>query len=125
MYKGVGLDMCAISRMEKLLLDDRFLNRYFDPSEIAYITGRGASAAQSMAGLYAAKEAFLKAVGTGLSGAPLREIIVTHTAAGQPVYAPVGQAAALLKGGRMLCSISHEGDAAAAVALWTKGEDAL
>lgn len=124
MYKGIGLDLCGVARMEKLLEDERFMKRYFAPAEISYIKGRGAMAAQSMAGVYAAKEAYLKAVGTGLSGAPLNEIVVLHTELGQPMYAPVGRAAALLRGGRMLCSISHEGDNAAAVALWTEGENA-
>ena len=34
MIKGLGLDLCEISRMEKLLEDERFLNRYFNEGEI-------------------------------------------------------------------------------------------
>ena len=32
MTKGIGLDLCEIARMEKLLEDERFLNRFFTPS---------------------------------------------------------------------------------------------
>ena len=63
MCKGLGLDLCGISRMEALLRDERFLNRYFTPAETAYVHATGAGAAQTLAGLYAAKEAVLKAMG--------------------------------------------------------------
>ena len=36
MVKGLGLDLCEITRMEKLLADDRFLNRYFREEEPAF-----------------------------------------------------------------------------------------
>ena len=70
-----------------------------------------------MAGIWAAKEAFLKAVGTGLS-LPLRDVGVTHTALGQPVYALTGQAADIVGEGSVMLSITHEGGMAAAVCLW-------
>lgn len=77
MCKGLGLDLCGISRMEPLLSDGRFLSRYFTAEEAEYIRSRGAGAAQSMAGIWAAKEALLKAAGRGLT-LPLREIEVCH-----------------------------------------------
>ena len=49
MVKGLGLDICEITRMEKLLDDDRFLVRFFTGEEISYIRGKGRSAAQSAA----------------------------------------------------------------------------
>ena len=55
MCKGLGLDLCGISRMEPLLADGRFLERYFTGAEADYIRSRGAGAAQSMAGIWAAK----------------------------------------------------------------------
>ena len=67
MCKGLGLDLCGISRMEALLRDERFLNRYFTPAETAYVHAKGAGAAQTLAGLYAAKEAVLKAMGVGIA----------------------------------------------------------
>ncbi|MBQ6256995.1 MAG: 4'-phosphopantetheinyl transferase superfamily protein, partial [Clostridia bacterium] len=41
MIAGIGIDLCEISRMEKLLEDERFLSRYFSPEEQAYIHGKG------------------------------------------------------------------------------------
>ena len=61
MIIGIGMDLCDISRMEKLLSDGRFLARFFSAEEQAYIQSKGKSAAQSMAGIYAAKEALAKA----------------------------------------------------------------
>ena len=116
--RGVGIDLCEIARMEPLLRDDRFLARYFTPDEAAYIRGRGASAAQSLAGLYAAKEAVLKALGTGLS-LPLGEIEVTHSPAGQPLCRLSGSALERAGGGHIHLSISHEGPMAAAFAVFS------
>ena len=117
--RGVGIDLCDISRMEKQLQDDRFLNRFFTESEATYIRGRGLSAGQSMAGMWAAKEAFLKTVGTGLS-LPMQNIEVLHTELGQPYYHLTGKAAEVADGGEVLLSITHEGLMAAAVCIWQK-----
>ena len=111
--RGIGVDLCGIGRMEKLAADERFLNRWFTPAEQAYIRSKGVAAAQTLAGIFAAKEAFAKALGTGID-MPLREIGVDHTETGQPVYALTGTAAERLGGDRALLSISHEGDMAAA-----------
>ena len=81
--RGIGVDLCAVPRMAALLTDDRFLDRYFTPGEKAYIRGKGQEAAQTMAGIFAAKEAALKALGTGVTR-PLQSVEVTHTAAGAP-----------------------------------------
>lgn len=120
--RGVGLDLCAIDRMESLPHRDRFLARYYTEEEIAYITGRGKAAAQSMAGIFAAKEAFVKALGVGLS-ISMKEIAVTHTQTGQPRYALTGDAAALAAGCSMSLSITHEENMAAAVCIIMEEKD--
>ena len=117
MIKGIGLDLCGIRRMEELVADGRFLNRYFTPDEKAYILSKNQAAAQSAAGIFAAKEAFLKALGTGLAGAPLTEIEVGHTPQGQPVLKLHGKALNALGPGRAWVSITHEGDMAAATVI--------
>lgn len=113
--KGLGIDLCAIPRMQELLDSGRSLRRMFREDEEAYIRSKGVSAAQTAAGLYAAKEAVLKAFGTGLSIA-LTDVRITHTELGQPLVSLTGRAAE--KGGRIEISITHEGEMAAAVALW-------
>lgn len=120
MCKGLGLDLCEIARMELLLADERFLSRFFTSEETAYVHSRGQSAAQTLAGLFAAKEAVVKALGVGLS-LPFKEIEIIHNKARQPQVRLTGTAAeklAALGGGDFLLSITHEGGMAAAVALW-------
>ncbi len=116
MCKGVGIDLCEIARMQRLLDKGRSLRRMFTEEEEAYIRAKGAAAAQTMAGMFAAKEAVLKALGTGLT-IPLTDIVIDRTDLGQPVVKLFGKAAE--SGGRMLVSITHEGGMAAGMAVWT------
>ncbi len=117
--QGVGLDLCAIARMEALPRQDSFLQRFFTEEEEQYIHSRGKAAAETMAGIYAAKEAFLKAVGVGIV-LPLKDVGVTHNEQGQPCYKLQGQAASFGRDENFLLSISHDGGVAAAVCIWTK-----
>ena len=114
---GVGIDLCEIARMQALLDEGRPLRRLFTKEEQAYIASKGVTAAQTMAGLYAAKEAVLKALGTGLAMA-LTDIVISHVGRGQPVVTLTGKAAEF--GGQVKISITHEGGMAAAFAVWTE-----
>lgn len=114
--RGIGLDLCQVDRMREHL-EDRFMARYFTEAEAAYVRSRGAQAAESMAGIWAAKEAVLKALGTGIAF-PLQDIEIGHSEAGQPTVRLHGQAGSF--GGSFLLSITHEGGMAAAVAMWVK-----
>lgn len=113
--RGIGLDLCEISRMQSLLDSGLPLRKMFTEGEEAYIRSRGAAAARSMAGIFAAKEAILKALGTGIAFA-MTDIEITHTPAGQPLAVLSGKAAAY--GGSFLLSITHEGGMAAGMAVW-------
>jgi len=121
MYKGIGLDLCEISRMEKMVENAHFLQRYFTEEEIRYIQSRGAHRAESLAGIYAAKEAFSKAMGTGICF-DLREVEIRHGENGEPCYALHGETAEKTKGEGFLLSISHDGGIAGAVCLREKTE---
>ena len=114
MIKGLGLDLCEISRMDKLLENDRFLNRYFTEAEAVYIRSKGKTAGQTAAGIYAAKEALAKALGTGITF-DLKEIEVFHDEAGKPGYKLTGEAARLGGSDCFLLSVSHDGGVSAAV----------
>jgi holo-[acyl-carrier protein] synthase len=119
---GIGIDLCEIARMERILeTGDRFLQRFFTEGEQSYIAGRGKAAAQSMAAMFAAKEALLKALGAGIGGGiALTDIAVRHAESGQPHYELTGAAEAKLKelgGARAFLSLTHEGGMAAAVAV--------
>ena len=118
MIAGIGIDLCDISRMEKLLEDEHFLSRYFSPEEQDYIRGKGKGGAQSMAGIYAAKEALVKALGCGIITSDLGAVDVTHDKYGKPSYVLQGEYARLAEDKRIssfYLSITHDGGMAAAV----------
>ena len=80
---AVGADILEISRMRRLLENDYFMRRVFSAREREYIASKCTAAAQSAAGIFCAKEAFIKATGvTGLS--MLRKSEVLHTPSGAP-----------------------------------------
>ncbi len=116
MCKGLGMDLCEIARMEKQLRDDRFLARFFTPGEIEYVRSRGAGAAATLAGLFAAREALGKALGGGIDF-ELKEAEVCHTEAGAPFFRLSGKLKERVGNDRLFLSISHDGGVAAAVCL--------
>lgn len=119
MLIGIGLDLCEIARMGNENARAMFTERFFNAEERAYVEARGAAAAQSAAGIFAAKEAALKALGCGIA-LPLTDVGVTHDEAGAPRYRLCGEAAAkmaALGGKAMHLSITHEGGMAAAMAI--------
>ena len=64
---GIGVDLCAVSRIERAIQKAHFLNRVFTEAERAYLQGRGRGAGESAAAMFAAKEAVAKALGTGFA----------------------------------------------------------
>jgi holo-[acyl-carrier protein] synthase len=94
------------------------LERYFHSQEIAAALERGAAADQSLAGRFAAKEAFGKALGTGFEGIVLKDIMVINRHNGRPEIHVFGTAlSALDKNGanRIHLSLTHEQDNAVAM----------
>lgn len=122
MIVGLGLDLCPVERGAQMLEKERFLERVFTPVEREYLAARGTLAAQSAAGLYAAKEAVLKALGTGIGpeGTALLQVEVTHGAYGAPQVRLTGTALSRLQslgGARVHLTITHDGGMAAAAAI--------
>ena len=118
--RGLGIDLCEVGRIEReLKRGDAFLRRFFTNSERAYIASRGQMGAQSAAAMFAAKEAFLKAVGVGIGGGiALDEIGVEHLPGGAPAYRLTGTAQARLGelgAEHAFLSLTHEAGLAAAV----------
>ena len=119
MIRGIGVDICQISRMQKMSPESRFVSRYFSEAEREYLAKKGAGWAQSLAGMYAAKEAFGKVLGSGIRKFELKEVEVLHGAEGQPYYRLSGKALQALKDRGMrevLLSVSHDGGIAIAFA---------
>lgn len=85
MVLGIGTDIVEIKRIEKAITRPGFLNRVFTPNEIAYCNSRGSQSAASYAARFAGKEAFLKALGTGLRYGSLQDIEILPDKLGAPV----------------------------------------
>lgn len=110
MILGMGIDIIEIDRVRNAIVNKRFLERVFSREEIAYCEARGAQKTASFAARFAAKEAVLKAFGTGLRGGLLTEISILPDALGAPKVHLSGFYAemAAQKGIQRICiSLSH------------------
>lgn len=121
MILGIGADIVDIRRIRMALLRPDWLQRTCSQGEIDFLTAAKADCAQRVAGNFAAKESVLKALGSGLSLARLREIEILRGEAGQPVAVlsgSMGRRLALHGAARLWVSISHEKEYAVAQAIW-------
>ena len=113
-----GVDIVQISRIEKILLDkkDSFLKRVFTGNEIDYINEKGNNP-KTIAGLYAAKEAISKALGTGIGQVSWQDLEIIHDEKGKPLVNLSAKLEPILEGlnlNSFSLSISHDGDYAIA-----------
>lgn len=118
MIRGIGIDVVQVSRIRHWLTDEGLLRRYFHSEEVEASRRRGDSAALSLAARFAAKEAFGKALGTGLRHFRLYEVQVQNDELGKPNIVLHGNAQDALEhasGSRVLCSLTHEQDNAIAM----------
>lgn len=113
----VGVDIVEVKRFADMQNQTGFLKKYFAQSEIDYIIKKG-NRTQTIAGLYAAKEAVLKALGIGIgAGIRLNELCVLHDSAGKPfveVNAQLNYYLNLKNCNSVAISISHDGGYAVA-----------
>jgi holo-[acyl-carrier protein] synthase len=88
---AVGVDIIEIHRIEQSLakFGERFLGRVYTPLEVAFCRGR----VSELAARFAAKEAVMKALGTGAHGVAWREIEVLPNHRGKPLVYLHGRAA--------------------------------
>ncbi len=121
MILGVGVDLVEVSRIAQVLerYGDRFLKRVFTPQERLFVKDK-AEVAQRLAAFFAAKEACLKALGTGLRGISWQEVEVGHEPSGRPFLTLRGRAQErfqALQGKRLHLSLSHERTHAVAIVI--------
>lgn len=119
-----GIDFVEIERIAKSIQNPTFCNRVYGEKEREEWQARGAKA-ESAAAAFAAKEAFSKALGTGIRGFKLSEVEVLHDSLGAPYFVFSGAAKAIVeeKNLRVTLSITHTRTVAAAEVLtYTKGE---
>ena len=114
MILGTGVDIIELDRIERLIEGTSTLDRIFAEGEVDACRAEGFSSKRTvsrLAGLFAAKEAVMKALGTGWTrGVAFSDIRITHTPAGQPqaaLFGKTAEIAASMGVERILVSISH------------------
>jgi holo-[acyl-carrier protein] synthase len=112
MILSIGTDIIEVYRIrETIERTPRFVERVFTEKERTYCDNKGAAAAQSYAGKFAAKEAFLKALKTGWRGKiTWHDIEIINDEQGVPNFNISGEAEKLLKDSgaeNVHLSISH------------------
>lgn len=123
---GVGIDVVELSRVAAMWdrYGDRFAARFCLPAERQ--ERAGSALIQHLGGLFAAKEAVLKALGTGWSeGLGLLQVQIVRQTGGAPsarLHRAAAERARRLGVGAIHLSITHERGYAAAVAI-LEGED--
>jgi holo-[acyl-carrier protein] synthase len=125
MICGVGIDLVENDRLAKIITKwgSKFLQRVFSDGEITYCE-KHVQASTHFGARFAAKEAFLKALGIGLGmGVKLREIEVVQNKKGKPDIAVSGQAKTeIVKRNikKMHLSLTHTKSYATAIVLLEK-----
>ncbi len=92
---GIGTDLAEVDRIEQSIarFGDRFTGRIYTPGEIAYVS-RKANRAERYAARFAAKEAGMKALGTGWNGGVRwQDFEVMNLRSGRPILKLHGKAA--------------------------------
>ncbi len=120
MILGIGVDVVHVTRIRHWESVPGLVERFFHPEEIADARSRGAGESLSLAARFAAKEAFGKALGTGLAGMRLGDIQVVNNTNGRPDMVLHGSALARLGAigaARVHVSLTHEGENAIAIAV--------
>jgi holo-[acyl-carrier protein] synthase len=115
---GIGVDVVHVNRLERWRTIPGLLERYFHPDELSAALAKGGGANISLAARFAAKEAFGKALGTGLAGIVLKDIQVVNRFNGKPdinVFNTARRALDKSGAGRVHISLTHEQDNAIAM----------
>ncbi|MFL6352488.1 MAG: holo-ACP synthase [Bryobacteraceae bacterium] len=122
MIVGIGTDLVEIERIRKSIAQygDRFLDRVYTERERAYASSK-ANAAERYAARFAAKEAGMKAIGTGWrNGVTWKDFEVAHEKSGQPTLTLSGVALEIshtLGVERVSISLTHTAEIAFAVVI--------
>ncbi|MDX2151449.1 MAG: holo-ACP synthase [Bryobacteraceae bacterium] len=122
MIVGLGLDITEVERIRKSIerYGQRFLDRLFTAREMAYVESKS-NRYERYAARFAAKEAGMKALGTGwVEGIGWQDFEVVNLPGGAPVLELHGRAAELARergSSRALLTLTHTATAAAAVVI--------
>jgi len=123
MIKGIGVDSTELARIARVYAEygDKFLDRIYAPEEQAYAL-RYADPVPRLAARFAAKEACMKALGTGWNdGVRWRDIVVVNTTMGKPEMRVFGRAKHYLDkldASSIHVSITHSHEAATVIVIF-------
>ena len=120
---NIGIDMTTVSRIEKSCRKENFRHHVFTQAELdLFYTDREKPKFASLAANFAAKEAFAKALGTGVRKFGFVDVEILRDDLGAPYFNFYGKAAEIVMAGgyKAKVSLSHEGDSAIAMVLLEK-----
>lgn len=115
-----GVDIVRVNRLAEVnpRIRARFIQRVFTEREQAQMR----DSFEGLSGLFAAKEAVSKALGTGIGKVAWRDIEIVHLSSGEPTVQLYGMAANVAEAKALhewAVSISHDGGMAIAMAVAT------
>ena len=119
MIEGVGVDVVEIPRLQRAMDEwgETFLHKIFTDREIAYAQAKQ-SPTPHIAGRFAVKEAVAKALATGWSsGFRWKDVEIENDPSGKPAVVLHGRVRELLKGSKVLVSLSHSENIVVAFAI--------
>jgi holo-[acyl-carrier protein] synthase len=121
MIQGIGIDIIEVDRIAQAIQrqGDTFISRLFTINEQLQIDDATPEyVAQYYAGRFAAKEAVVKAFGTGFRGIDWKDIEITNDPLGKPCVQLADHIAKRFNHPTLLLSISHSKTTACAFCLW-------
>lgn len=117
--------MSEIERIKESAKNEKFLSKIFSHEELDYAFKKK-NFAESLAAFFSAKEAFVKAMGSGFRGFSPKEIYIIHDENGKPLLRFSGKAAEKVKESNFSfdVSLTHTNTTAAAVVIaFKEGEE--
>ena len=120
MIVGIGNDIIEIERIEKAISKEGFKNKVYTQKELENIEKRG-DRVETYAGIFSAKEAISKAIGTGVREFSLTDLEILNDDLGKPYVAVSEKLDKIIKSKKedyqIEISISHSKKYATAVAM--------
>ena len=120
MIVGIGNDIIEIERIEKAILKEGFKNKVYTERELENIEKRG-NRTETYAGIFSAKEAISKAIGTGVREFSLTDLEILNDDLGKPYVVVSEKLDKILKNKKedyqIEISISHSKKYATAMAI--------
>ncbi len=114
MIRGLGVDVVEVCRFDNK--EESFLKKLFTDEEISEWKRRG-GVSEYLSSRFAAKEAFVKAIGEGFGDVQPKDITVRNDSSGRPYFSLAGKALEKVDGMNVLLSISHERSVAIAAVI--------